>query len=187
MIPADLNEPEKLLWQAFPHGTWVDLRAGDPVDDDLGSAVNWGPGRVIRAEVIRALLLGAGEVEPGTAKLVTVKGRDIGVFNVKGEYFALANRCPHAGGTLCQGTITGLALSDGPGKYRLLRPGEFIRCPWHGWEFDIRTGQSYCDPKSTRARQFKVTVETGEDLVKGPYVAETFQVSVENEYVVIEV
>ena len=60
MIPADLNEPEKLLWQAFPHGTWVDLRAGDPVADDLGSAVNWGPGRVIRAEVIRALLLGAG-------------------------------------------------------------------------------------------------------------------------------
>ena len=51
---------------------------------------------------------------------------------------------------LCEGTICGLALSDGPGNYRLLRPGEFIRCPWHGWEFDIRTGQSYCDPKSIR-------------------------------------
>jgi nitrite reductase/ring-hydroxylating ferredoxin subunit len=136
--------------------------------------------------VSRHVVAKAGEVAPGTSKLVTVKGREIGVFNVKGEYFALANRCPHAGGMLCQGTIGGLAQSDGPGNYRLLRPGEFIRCPWHGWEFDIRTGQSYCDPNSTRARQFKVTVESGGELVKGPYVAETFQVSVENEYVVIE-
>jgi hypothetical protein len=77
VIPADLNEPEKLLWQAFPHGTWVDLRAGDPVADDLGSAVNWEPGRVIRAEVIRALLLGAGEVEPGYVPGIRVRGARI--------------------------------------------------------------------------------------------------------------
>ena len=67
------------------------------------------------------------------------------------------------------------------------RDREFLRCPWHGWEFDIRTGQSWCDPKSTRARQFQVTVEPGEKLVKGPYVAETFPVSVEEEYLVVEV
>ena len=65
-------------------------------------------------------------------------------------------------------------MSDGPGHYRLARHQEFLRCPWHGWEFDIRTGQSWCDPHSTRARQFAVTVESGEKLVKGPYVAETF-------------
>ena len=73
-----------------------------------------------------------------------------------------------------------------PGHYRLARHQEFLRCPWHGWEFDIRTGQSWCDPHSTRARQFAVTIESGAELVKGPYVAETFTVSVEEDYLVIE-
>jgi nitrite reductase/ring-hydroxylating ferredoxin subunit len=73
-----------------------------------------------------------------------------------------------------------------PGQYRLARERQFLRCPWHGWEFDIRTGQSWCDPKSIRARQFAVTVEPGEELLKGPYVAESFPVSVEEDYLVID-
>jgi nitrite reductase/ring-hydroxylating ferredoxin subunit len=137
--------------------------------------------------VKRQVVARAGDVAPGGCKLVNVAGREIGVFNVGGQYFALANRCPHEGGPLCQGRIGPLILSDGPGTYRLAKDKEFLRCPWHGWEFDIRTGQSWCDPKSTRARQFQVTVEPGEKLVKGPYVAETFPVSVEEEYVVVEV
>jgi nitrite reductase/ring-hydroxylating ferredoxin subunit len=135
----------------------------------------------------RQVVARAGDVAPGECKLVNVAGREIGVFNVGGQYFALANRCPHEGGPLCQGRIGPLILSDGPGTYRLDKDKELLRCPWHGWEFDIRTGQSWCDPKSTRARQFQVTVEPGEKLVKGPYVAETFPVSVEEEYVVVEV
>jgi 3-phenylpropionate/trans-cinnamate dioxygenase ferredoxin subunit len=82
--------------------------------------------------------------------------------------------------------IVGLAQSTVPGEYRLARPGEFIRCPWHGWEFDIRTGQSWCDPKSVRARQFHVRVEPGSQLLKGPYAAETFQVFLEEDYLVID-
>ncbi len=50
----------------------------------------------------------------------------------------------------------------------------------------MRTGQSWCDPKSVRARQFQVTVEPGEALVKGPYVAESFPVAIEEEYLVVE-
>jgi len=137
--------------------------------------------------VKRQVAARAGDVAPGECKLVNIAGREIGVFNVGGQFFALANRCPHEGGPLCQGRIGPLVTSDGPGTYRLDRDGEFLRCPWHGWEFDIRTGQSWCDPKSTRARQFQVTVEPGAKLVKGPYVAETFPVSVEEEYVVVEV
>jgi len=137
--------------------------------------------------VKRQVVARAGDVPPGECKLVTVAGREIGVFNIGGQYFALANRCPHEGGPLCQGRIGPLVTSDGPGTYRLDKTREFLRCPWHGWEFDIRTGQSWCDPKSTRARQFQVTLEPGEKLVKGPYVAETFPVSVEEEYVVVEV
>jgi len=127
------------------------------------------------------------EFPADTRKLVEVKGRQIAVFNIKGEFFALANRCPHQGGSLCAGAVTGLVLSDEPGKYRYERKGEIIRCPWHGWEFDVRTGKSYCDPARIRARQFTVSVAPGAALIEGPYVAETFVVSVEDDYLVVDV
>jgi 3-phenylpropionate/trans-cinnamate dioxygenase ferredoxin subunit len=126
------------------------------------------------------------EIPLGGVKQVEVKGRRIGVFNVHGEFFALLDKCPHEGAPLCRGTIVGLAESDEPGHYRLSRVGELLRCPWHGWEFDIRTGQSWCDPTHTYVRRFAVAVEPGQKLVKGPYVAETFAVSVDQDYVVVE-
>ena len=135
----------------------------------------------------RQVVARAGDVAPGTCKIVTVNGREIGVFNLNGEYFALANRCPHEGGPLCAGKTIALVQSDGPGTYKLAGERGFLRCPWHGWEFDIRTGQSWCDPESTRARQYEVKVESGDTLVKGPYVAETIPVSVEEEYLVVDV
>ena len=82
--------------------------------------------------------------------------------------------------------LTGLMLSDEPGEYRVERYGEIIRCPWHGWEFDIRTGQSYCDPKRFRVKAYPAHVEAGATVVKGPYVAETLAVSVESDYVVVD-
>jgi len=126
------------------------------------------------------------EIPPGGRKRVDVSGRDVAVFNLGGEFFALANKCPHRGGPLCQGNLTGLILSDEPGDYNYIRQGEIIRCPWHNWEFDIRTGKSWCDPEKVRARRFGVSVEKGAKLIEGPYVAETFRVSVENDYVVVE-
>ena len=115
----------------------------------------------------RHVVATAGEIAPGTSKIVTVKGREIGMFNVDGEFFALANRCPHAGGAAVRGRDRRRSSqSDGPGEYRIVRTGEFLRCPWHGWEFDIRTGQSWCDPKNLVIRQFQVAVEPGGELVK---------------------
>jgi 3-phenylpropionate/trans-cinnamate dioxygenase ferredoxin subunit len=134
----------------------------------------------------RHVVAKADEVAPGERKLVNVKGRDIGIFNVNGAFYALANKCPHAGGSLCEGTIIALVLSERPGHYSLARHGEFLRCPWHGWEFEISSGQSWCDPQNLRVRQFNISVESGETLVKGPYVAETFPVSVEANYIVID-
>ena len=61
-----------------------------------------------------------------------------------------------------------------------------LKCPWHGWEFDIRTGQSWCDPTHTYVKQYAVAVEPGTEILKGPYVAETFPVTVEGEYVIVE-
>ncbi len=135
----------------------------------------------------RHVVASVAEVPPGTNKLVIAKDREIGIFNVAGTFYALANRCPHKGGPLCRGRITGLTLSSGPGDYRVSRNGEFLRCPWHGWEFEIATGQSYCDPKTMRIRQFEVAVAPGEELVKGPYIAENFPVSVEQNYLVVEI
>ena len=135
----------------------------------------------------RHVVAAADEIAPGASKLVTVKGREIGVFNVGGAFFARANRCPHGGGPLCRGTVGPLLRSTVPGEYRLERAGEFLRCPWHGWEFDIKTGQSWCDPGKLALKPYAVTVEPGSEVVKGPYVAETFAVSVEDAYVVVEV
>jgi nitrite reductase/ring-hydroxylating ferredoxin subunit len=135
----------------------------------------------------RHVVASVAEVPPGTNKLVIARDREIGIFNVAGTFYALANRCPHKGGPLCRGRITGLTLSSSPGDYRVIRNGEFLRCPWHGWEFEIATGQSYCDPKTMRIRQFEVAVAPGEKLVKGPYIAENFPVSVEENYLVVEI
>ena len=133
----------------------------------------------------------AREIPEGSRKLVQVRGRPIAVFNVRGEYFALVDRCPHKGGSLCAGKLTGLVQSLEPGRYVYSRPDEILRCPWHGWEFDIRTGKSACDPERVRAMRYDVEVEGGDALVEEiakeelPSV-ETFEVSVEEDYVVIE-
>ncbi|MGI8550170.1 MAG: Rieske (2Fe-2S) protein [Dehalococcoidia bacterium] len=142
-----------------------------------------------------------GEIPPGDRKIVEVAGHHVGIFNVNGEFFALLNRCPHQGGPLCQGHTLGFLRSELPGEYHYSRPGEILRCPWHGWEFDVRTGQSWFDPKQQRVRRYEVQVEAGatlaetealagngpgrEGLQRGPYVAVTYPVSIEAQYIVV--
>ena len=105
-----------------------------------------------------------GEIPPGGRKLVTAGGRAIVVFNLGGEFFALANRCPHRGGSLCHGRLTGLVQSDEPGEYHYSRRGEIIRCPWHAWEFDCTTGfATYSE--TLRVPKFPVRIEGDEILV----------------------
>jgi 3-phenylpropionate/trans-cinnamate dioxygenase ferredoxin subunit len=125
------------------------------------------------------------DIPPGARKIVTVNGREIGIFNVAGDFHGLINRCPHQGAPLCQGEIVSRLVAPIPGDYRLTRPGEMIRCPWHCWEFDIRTGQSLCDPHSVQARAYDVVVQPGSALAEGPFVAESVEVSVEASYVVV--
>src|SRR5262249_11111633 len=119
-------------------------------------------------------------------KLVEVSGRAVVVYNLGGEFFALNNRCPHRGGSLFHGIQTCLVESSEPGRYKASRRGEMVKCSWHGWEFDIRTGKSWCDPSRLRIRQCPVTVRPGAELVEGPYAAETFPVRVESNYIVVE-
>ena len=140
------------------------------------------------------------EIPPGQRKIVDVGGRSVGVFNVDGEYFAVLNRCPHQGGPLCKGETLGFLRPGEVGEFHYSRAGEIVRCPWHGWEYDLRTGQSWFDPARVMVRRYDVLVEPGaqlltevktppgmEGLQPGPYVAETYPVSVEQEYVLVEV
>ena len=80
----------------------------------------------------RYVIAPVAEIPPGTHKVFTVAGRPIGIFNLDGEFYGLLNRCPHQGGSLCDGLITGLAVGDRPGEFRMIRKGEMVRCPWSG-------------------------------------------------------
>ena len=127
------------------------------------------------------------EIPVGARKIVEIKGRSIGVFNINGEFFALLNRCPHEGAALCLGTVTGLRKATAPGNYQYSRAGEIVRCPWHGWEFDIKTGQSWFDPSRVRVRPYPVSVEKDvSGYVEGPFSAETYPTSIEASYVVVD-
>ena len=135
----------------------------------------------------RHVLAPTSDIPPGSRKLFTVKGRPIAIFNLEGDFFGMLNRCPHQGGSLCEGVVTGLVLSSNPGEYTYARKGEIIRCPWHGWEFDIRTGQSYCDPERIRTKAYPVDTASGATVIEGPYVAETVPVQVEENYIIVDV
>lgn len=104
------------------------------------------------------------EIPPGERIIVEVDGRQVGVFNIDGEFVAFLHRCPHMGGPLCDGRVIGLVESSGPGDVRLDETRKFLTCPLHGWEFDIHTGQSYFDPAKVRAKRSPVEVRSGADL-----------------------
>src|SRR6478672_13729099 len=100
-----------------------------------------------------------GEIPPGQRKIVDLEGRSIGVFNVKGTFYALRNTCPHQSGPLCRGRLIGLLRASDPRHLELSREGEILRCPWHGWEFDITNGRSVFNPHRVRAKSYAVAVE----------------------------
>ena len=139
----------------------------------------------------RHVVATTAEIPPGERKIVEIDGRSIGVFNVDGRYYAIRNKCPHEGAQLCQGVLSGLVTSSTPGEYTYLRNGEILRCPWHGWEFDITTGQSWFDPARTRVRAYETAVAPADDELldsgyqPGPYEAERYPVEVEREFVVV--
>jgi len=66
----------------------------------------------------------AAEIPPGFAKAVVAGGREIAVFHVGDEFYAIDNACPHQGGPLAEGWLE----------------GNIVTCPWHAWCFDVRSG-----------------------------------------------
>ena len=96
------------------------------------------------------------EIPRGGMRLVTVAGIELGIFEVNGTFRAYRNACPHAGAPVCTGKITGTTLPGEVYSYGWGRIGEILRCPWHGWEFDLKNGEHLADCR-TRLRQYPLT------------------------------
>ncbi|MBV9173642.1 MAG: Rieske (2Fe-2S) protein [Chloroflexi bacterium] len=101
------------------------------------------------------------EIPPGGRKIVRVEGREVGIFNLDGEYYALKNSCPHQAARVCLGRVMGTALPSDVYEFKYGEEGKILRCPWHSWEYDIRTGQSVFD-KNVRVVTYEVDVSDGE-------------------------
>ena len=129
------------------------------------------------------------ELQPGERKIVDVDGRSIGVFNVHGAYHALRNLCPHQRGPLCLGQVTGTMLPSPVGEFRYDLEGRIIRCPWHGWEFDLTTGKSVFKPDRVKLKVYPVTVEAdcAGPMGENEPQAETFSVTVERQWIILHV
>ena len=102
----------------------------------------------------------AGEIPPGGRKIVAIGRIGIGLFNVGGKVRAYRNACPHAGAPVCLGRVSGTSMPSKVYEYIYGMEGCVLRCPWHGWEFDLRTGVHIA---GTGSRLKEVAMES-EDL-----------------------
>lgn len=89
------------------------------------------------------------DVPPGSCGEFVASGRVVALYNVEGQYYALDGICPHQGGPLGKGSLC----------------GSIVTCPWHGFQFDVTTGQ-HPTSKSLTHPIFPVKVESGEILVE---------------------
>ena len=106
----------------------------------------------------RHLVATVNEIPPGKRKVVRIDDAEIGIFNVAGQFKAVLNVCPHHGAPLCRGSLHGTNMPSEPGEFRYERKGQILRCPWHGWEFDLTKGCGVAEPE-IRCRMYEVTVE----------------------------
>lgn len=81
-------------------------------------------------------LAATAEIPSGEGVEVAAAGRMVAIFNVAGEFFALDGICPHQGGPLGKGQLS----------------GKIVTCPWHGWQFDIDSGENQITPTVCQPR-----------------------------------
>jgi nitrite reductase (NADH) small subunit len=110
-----------------------------------------------------------GDLDPGERLVVQREDTEIGVFRQGDEYRAYPNWCPHQGGPVCEGSVTGTQESTFERETleldtRWTRDDEVLKCPWHGWEFDIDTGDCLSREK-IRLPSYPVTVKDGRIIV----------------------
>jgi nitrite reductase/ring-hydroxylating ferredoxin subunit len=108
----------------------------------------------------------SSELKDGDRRIVIAGQREIGVFHKDGAYYAYSNICLHQGGPACEGVLINNVIDIiGPDRtYEGQKFGDEMHfvCPWHGWEYDIKTGECVGDRKQ-KLRGFEV-IKRGEDL-----------------------
>jgi nitrite reductase (NADH) small subunit len=109
--------------------------------------------------------------DPGR-KIIGFEGFEVGVFKLDGEFFAYLNQCPHMGGPACQGKMIAkveeIIAGDRTSKGMAFSKTKLhVVCPWHGFEFDIRTGVHPGNPRA-RLRKIDVAVSDGEVMISVP-------------------
>ena len=106
----------------------------------------------------------------GTHRVVSVDGREVGVFNIGGRLYGLLNRCAHQGGPLCAARRARPArwwpTPSGRWLPRWEHEGEIVACPWHGLEYHVPSGRCLAFPEIV-LRRYDVVVE-GDDVVVSP-------------------
>jgi 3-phenylpropionate/trans-cinnamate dioxygenase ferredoxin subunit len=112
----------------------------------------------------RITVCAANEIPAGEKHIVEYEKISIGVFNIKGAFYAIKNVCPHYGAPLCQGHIQTTHRPGEVGEFHPALEGRVIRCPWHGWEFDIVTGKGLYD-RNGRVATYLVEVDENGDIV----------------------
>jgi nitrite reductase/ring-hydroxylating ferredoxin subunit len=101
------------------------------------------------------------ELEEGQVRQVDAGGVDIGLVKWAGEIFAFHNRCPHQGGPLCAGYVRAhLEATADVGEIDAKRDRPVIGCPWHGWEFDIKTGRAVWE-EGYAVKTYPTTISDG--------------------------
>lgn len=100
------------------------------------------------------------EFEDSDRVIVDLQGREIAVFNVDGEFHALSNYCVHQGGPACEGLISGSLEVDDEMELTYNSENKVVSCPWHGWEFEIESGD-HLAPTDYRLPTYEVVVRDG--------------------------
>lgn len=109
----------------------------------------------------------AADFPVGKFKIIDIDGREIGITQLKnGEFRAVRNVCPHKGAPVCKGSICGTTLPSGVGELIYGRDGEILACPWHGFEFDLLTGDELIRAgRPTKLLMYPAAVENGNVVV----------------------
>ncbi|MGY3509234.1 MULTISPECIES: Rieske (2Fe-2S) protein [Bradyrhizobium] len=114
---------------------------------------------------MKHILFSLDELPQGQMRAVEVEGRPlILVHTSNGTMHALWNRCPHYGAILSDGVLESMLTSDSPGSYEIAEGRFVVRCPWHGYEFDVERGRCPADPR-VFVRTFNVEIENGRVVV----------------------
>lgn len=104
-----------------------------------------------------------GAIGPTDRRIVEIDGREIAVFNIDGSFHAVLNFCTHQAGPVCEGLVHGILDIDTAGEL-FYTDDEYLSCPWHGWTFDIETGD-HTGGTDHRLVKYDTVVRDGEVYV----------------------